>query len=244
MSLSETIHPPPVNPCSRLSGEEEVVRAQGLSKVYRHGSDSVQALLNVDLVLQRGDVTAVTGPSGSGKSTLLNILGLLDTPDDGMLALDGTQVDFHNKKGKEHLRSRCLGFVFQSFNLMSVLSAIENVELPLFLHSMGRRERRERALEMLVSVGLGDRLNHLPRELSAGQQQRVAVARALVARPLLVLADEPTASLDSQSAFGLLDLMYSLNAKLGTTFLFSTHDRRLVDRVSAVIMLQDGRLSR
>jgi putative ABC transport system ATP-binding protein len=224
-------------------GEKKAVRAKGLFKTYRQGADTVQALAGVDLILRQGDFTGVTGPSGSGKSTLLNILGLIDTPDEGVLVLDGIQVDFRDTAGKEHLRSRCLGFVFQSFNLISVLSAVENVELPLFLHPIGRKERRERAVEMLISVGLGDRLSHRPRELSAGQQQRVAVARALVARPTLVLADEPTASLDGSSAFGLLDLMYDLNSKLGTTFLFSTHDRRLVDRVCTVMVLQDGRLA-
>jgi putative ABC transport system ATP-binding protein len=224
-------------------GEDEVVRAEGLSKTYHQGLDAVQALLSVDLILRRGEITAVTGPSGSGKSTLLNILGLLDNPDEGVLVLDGIQVDFHNTNGKEKLRSRCLGFVFQSFNLISVLSAVENVELPLLLHPMGRKERRERAVDILASVGLGDRLSHRPHELSAGQQQRVAVARALVARPALVLADEPTANLDSQSAFGLLDLMHRLNEELDTTFLFSTHDRRLVDRVCTVMVLQDGRLT-
>jgi putative ABC transport system ATP-binding protein len=219
------------------------VRARGLARTYRQGAETVHALRGVDLILQRGDLTAVTGPSGSGKSTLLNIVGLLDTPDQGALALDGVMVDFRDTGRKEQMRSRCLGFVFQTFNLTPVLSALENVELPLLLRPMGRRERRARAAEMLEAVGLGDRLAHRPRELSAGQQQRVAVARALVARPVLVLADEPTASLDSRSAFGLLDLLHELNAELGTTFLFSTHDQRLVDRVHTVMVLQDGRLT-
>jgi len=243
MSLFPTVRPNSIKTSFRPPGEEEVLRAEGLSKTYHQGANSVQALRGIDLILYRGDVIAVTGPSGSGKSTLLNTLGLLDIPDKGALALDGIQVDFHDTGGKEHLRSRCLGFIFQNFNLMCVLSAVENVELPLFLYPIGRKERRERAAEMLISVGLGDRLNHRPPELSAGQQQRVAVARALVARPALVLADEPTANLDSQSAFGLLDLMHSLNAGLGTSFLFSTHDQRLVDRVCTVMKLQDGRLS-
>ncbi|MFO8089837.1 MAG: ABC transporter ATP-binding protein [Desulfatiglandaceae bacterium] len=243
MTLFATVRSTPAKSGCMPPGEKEVVRAKGLFKTYRRGADTVQALAGVDLILRRGDVTAVTGPSGSGKSTLLNILGLIDTPDEGVLVLDGMQVDFRDTEGKEHLRSCCLGFVFQSFNLISVLSAVENVELPLFLHSMGRKERRDRAVEILVAVGLGDRISHRPRELSAGQQQRVAVARALVARPALVLADEPTASLDSRSAFGLLDLMYGLNSKLGTTFLFSTHDRRLAERVCTVMVLQDGRLA-
>jgi putative ABC transport system ATP-binding protein len=233
----------PAKPGCTPPGGEEVLRAEGLSRTYRQGAERVQALRGVDLILQRGDVTAVTGPSGSGKSTLLNIVGLLDSPDEGTLILDGVRVNFRDAGRKEQLRSCCLGFVFQTFNLAPVLSALENVELPLLLRPMGSGERRARASEMLDAVGLGDRLAHRPRELSAGQQQRVAVARALVARPVLILADEPTASLDSRSAFGLLDLLNELNAELGTTFLFSTHDQRLVDRVCTVMVLQDGRLT-
>ncbi|HDR47111.1 MAG TPA: ABC transporter ATP-binding protein [Geoalkalibacter subterraneus] len=233
----------PGKPGCTPPGGDEVVRAEGLAKTYRRGTGAVKALRGVDLFLRRGDVTAVTGPSGSGKSTLLNIVGLLDTPDEGLVVIDGVQVDFRDTGKKELLRSHCLGFVFQTFNLMPVLSAVENVELPLLLRPIGHKERRERAAEMLVSVGLGDRLGHRPRELSAGQQQRVAVARALVAQPVLVLADEPTASLDSRSAFGLLDLMHDLNSVLGTTFLFTTHDPRLLDRVSKIVVLQDGRMA-
>ena len=221
---------------------DEVVYARGLSKTYLRGTEKVHALRGVDLSVHRGDVIAVTGPSGSGKSTLLNILGLLDTPDEGQLVLNGVQVDFRDTGRSESLRSRCLGFVFQTFNLTPVLSALENVELPLLLRPVRPKERRERAAAMLAAVGLGDRLTHRPRELSAGQQQRVAVARALVTQPVLVLADEPTASLDSRSAFGLMDLLNNLNAELSTTFLFSTHDQRLVGRVRKVVVLQDGRL--
>ncbi len=230
-------------PGGTIPEKNEVVRAEGLSRIYRQGGETVHALQRVNLVLRRGDVTAVTGPSGSGKSTLLNIVGLLDSPDKGSLVLDGAHVDFRDTWAKEQLRSRRLGFVFQTFNLMPVLSALENVELPLLLRSMKRKDRRQCAAEMLAAVGLGDRLTHRPRELSAGQQQRVAVARALVTRPALVLADEPTASLDSRSAFGLLDLLQKLNTEMGTTFLFSTHDKRLVDRVRTVMLLQDGRLT-
>ncbi|MCW8176513.1 ABC transporter ATP-binding protein [Verminephrobacter aporrectodeae] len=219
-----------------------VLRASNLHKLYALGETSVAALRGVDITIEQGDFAALCGPSGSGKSTLLNLLGLLEPPNQGEIWLDGKTVDHGATEALDQLRRRRLGFVFQSFNLVPVLSARENVELPLLMTSMSPSERRERAENLLDAVGLADRMGHRPKQLSGGQQQRVAVARALVNAPLLVLADEPTASLDSQTAAQLLDLMQSLNRQLGTAFLFSTHDARVVERAQKLFTLSDGRI--
>jgi|SRR6218665_816810 len=219
-----------------------VLRASNLHKLFALGETSVAALRGVDIAIERGDFAALSGPSGSGKSTLLNLLGLLEPPDKGGLWLDGQMVDHAATAVLDQLRRRRLGFVFQSFNLVPVLSARENVELPLLMTSMSSRERRERAENLLDAVGLADRMGHRPKQLSGGQQQRVAVARALVNTPLLVLADEPTASLDSQTAAQLLDLMQSLNQRLGIAFLFATHDARVMERAQKLFTLSDGRI--
>lgn len=219
-----------------------VLRASNLHKVYAFGETSVAALRGVDITIERGDFAALCGPSGSGKSTLLHLLGLLEPPNQGEIWLDGQTVDHGATEALDQLRRNHLGFVFQSFNLVPVLSAIENVELPLLMSSMSPSERRKRAESLLDAVGLADRMGHLPKQLSGGQQQRVAVARALVNAPLLVLADEPTASLDSQTAAQLLDLMQLLNRQLETAFLFSTHDTRVVERAQKLFTLSDGRI--
>ncbi|ABM58276.1 ABC transporter ATP-binding protein [Verminephrobacter eiseniae] len=218
------------------------LRASNLHKLYAFGETSVAALRGVDITIEQGDFAALCGPSGSGKSTLLNLLGLLEPPNQGEIWLDGQTVDHGATEALDQLRRNRLGFVFQSFNLVPVLSAIENVELPLLMTSMSSSERRKRAESLLDAVGLADRMSHRPKQLSGGQQQRVAVARALVNAPLLVLADEPTASLDSQTAAQLLDLMQSLNRQLGTAFLFSTHDARVVERAQKLFTLSDGRI--
>lgn len=220
-----------------------ILRASNLHKLYAFGETSVAALRGVDITIEQGDFAALCGPSGSGKSTLLNLLGLLEPPNQGEIWLDGQTVDQGATEALDKLRRNRLGFVFQSFNLVPVLSAIENVELPLLMTSMSPSERRKRAESLLDAVGLADRMSHRPKQLSGGQQQRVAVARALVNAPLLVLADEPTASLDSQTAAQLLDLMQSLNRQLGTAFLFSTHDARVVERAQKLFALSDGRIS-
>jgi len=220
-----------------------VLRASGLHKLYALGEVQVAALRGVDITIKRGDFSALCGPSGSGKSTLLNLLGLLEPPNQGEIWLDGQTVDHQASEALDQLRQRRLGFVFQGFNLVPVLSARENVELPLLMTSMSPRERRERAQSLLEAVGLSDRMSHRPKQLSGGQQQRVAVARALVSTPLLVLADEPTASLDSHSAKQLLDLMQSLNQQMGIAFLFSTHDARVMERAQQLFTLSDGRIS-
>jgi len=219
-----------------------VLRASNLHKLYTLGETQVAALRGVDITIQKGDFAALCGPSGSGKSTLLHLLGLLEPPNQGEIWLDGQTVDPEATALLDQLRRHRLGFVFQGFNLVPVLSARENVELPLLMTSLSPRERRERAQSLLDAVGLSDRMGHRPKQLSGGQQQRVAVARALVNTPLLVLADEPTASLDSQSATQLLDLMQSLNQQLGTAFLFSTHDARVMERARKLYTLCDGRI--
>lgn len=219
-----------------------ILSACHIHKSYALGETTVAALRGVDITIGRGDFAAMSGPSGSGKSTLLNVLGLLEPPDQGELRLDGQAIDDLATVDLDRLRRLHLGFVFQSFNLVPVLTALENVELPLLMTSLSAHERRERAQSLLDAVGLADRMDHRPRQLSGGQQQRIAVARALVGSPLLVLADEPTASLDSQTAKHLLDLMQSLNQKLGTAFLFSTHDARVVERAQKLFKLSDGRL--
>lgn len=218
------------------------LRASNLHKLYAFGETSVAALRGVDITIEQGDFAALCGPSGSGKSTLLNLLGLLEPPNQGEIWLDGQVLDHGATETLDQLRRNRLGFVFQSFNLVPVLSARENVELPLLMSSMSSSERRKRAENLLDAVGLADRMGHRPKQLSGGQQQRVAVARALVNSPLLVLADEPTASLDSQTAAQLLDLMQSLNRQLGTAFLFSTHDARVVERAQKLFTLSDGRI--
>lgn len=218
------------------------LRASNLHKSYALGETSVAALRGVSITIEQGDFAALCGPSGSGKSTLLNLLGLLEPPNQGEIWLDGQTVNHGATEALDQLRRNRLGFVFQSFNLVPVLSARENVELPLLMTSMSSSERRKRAESLLDAVGLADRMSHRPKQLSGGQQQRVAVARALVNAPLLVLADEPTASLDSQTAAQLLDLMQSLNRQLGTAFLFSTHDARVVERAQKLFTLSDGRI--
>lgn len=218
------------------------LRACNLHKSFAFGETSVTALRGVDITIEQGDFAALCGPSGSGKSTLLHLLGLLEPPNQGEIWLAGQAVNCNATEALDQLRRCRLGFVFQSFNLVPVLSARENVELPLLMTSMSSSERRKRAESLLDAVGLADRMGHRPKQLSGGQQQRVAVARALVNSPLLVLADEPTASLDSQTAAQLLDLMQSLNRQLGTAFLFSTHDARVVERAQKLFTLSDGRI--
>lgn len=220
-----------------------VMGARGLRKVHRRGDIEVQALGGVDIDIRAGDFLAICGPSGSGKSTLLNMLGLLEAPDAGEILLDGGPVSRLTPAALGRLRGERLGFVFQQFNLLPVLSAVENVELPLYETRLGRRERRARAAALLEAVGLSGRLDNRPAQMSGGQQQRVSVARALVRDPLIVLADEPTANLDSQTSEQLLDLMLTLNQERGTAFVIATHDPRVVARARRVVRLSDGVIS-
>ena len=221
---------------------ETVVELRGVSKTYRLGKHTVRALQGVDLAVQRGEVVALTGPSGSGKSTLLNLCGLIDRADSGDILLDGRSATGLDETGRTLLRRDALGFVFQSFNLVPVMTVAENVDYPLFLTGVPARERRERVAAQLAAVGLEEHASHLPDALSGGQRQRVAIARALVKRPRLVIADEPTASLDSHTADQVVELMHERCHAEGAAFIIATHDARLTPRCDRVISLLDGRL--
>lgn len=223
-----------------MSARPHILSARALGKTHGQGDTTVHALSGVDIDVGAGDFTAICGPSGSGKSTLLNVLGFLDPPSAGEIFFDGRKVQLGDSAELEQLRRERLGFVFQNFNLVPVLSAIENVELPLYTFQISNTERRRRAADLLSAVGLAERFDHRPSQLSGGQQQRVAVARALVRSPLLVLADEPTANLDTATSEHLLDLMVQLNAQLGTAFLVATHDARVIRRARRVYTLTDG----
>ena len=219
-----------------------VVALHGVHKTYRLGQHVVPALQGVDLIVQRGELLALTGPSGSGKSTLLNLCGLIDTPDSGEIALSGQPVGALNENQRTLLRRDALGFVFQSFNLVPVMTVAENVDYPLFLVGVPLAERRERVAAQLAAVGLQEHAQHRPDALSGGQRQRVAIARALIKRPRLVIADEPTASLDSYTADQVLDLMRERGHAEGAAFVIATHDSRLTRRCDRVLALLDGRI--
>ena len=220
-----------------------IVTARGLTKVFREGGHAVHALRGVDLQVREAEFLALVGPSGSGKTTFLNLVGALDTPTDGELVVLGHQIAQLSKTDRADLRLRSIGFVFQAFNLVPVLTAAENVEFVLELQGVGRA-RRQRASEVLDELGLGALADRRPAELSGGQQQRVAVARAVAARPKLVLADEPTANLDGENAETLMHLMRDLRDRHGMTFIFSTHDPRVVAHAVRVVTLVDGRVAR
>ena len=216
-----------------------VIQAEGLTKVYKMGEVEVKALAGVSLKIKRGEVVAIMGPSGSGKSTLMNILGCLDLPTSGKYILDGEAVETLNDDQLADIRNRKVGFIFQSFNLLSRTTALGNVELPL--RYAGRLpDRKERAQVALESVGLGDRITHRPTELSGGQQQRVAIASALVNNPAIIMADEPTGNLDSKVGKEILDLLLSLNHDKGTTLIIVTHDQAVASRTQRIIHLRDG----
>jgi putative ABC transport system ATP-binding protein len=212
----------------------------GITKVYNPTGVAVPALRGVDLTVEKGEFTAVVGPSGSGKTTLLNIIGGLDQPTDGRVVIDGMDLSRIRPDDLIDFRLSHIGFVFQSFNLIPVLTAQENVEFIMLLQRLPAEERTRRARAILEEVGLGDRWNSTPAELSGGQQQRVAVARALASRPSFVLADEPTANLDSAAAESLLEMMEQLNRERTMTFLFSTHDPRVMKRAHRIVTLEDG----
>lgn len=234
------------------SDTQPVVVARNIHKSFLQGDSNIPALSGVDLTIETGEFVAICGHSGSGKSTLLNVIGTLEIPDDGELILWGNPVRYEHKQSgqlntgcirqHEQLRQAGLGFVFQNFNLNPALTALENVAIPLLLTNASPSVRHEKAAALLEQVGLGDRLNHKPGELSGGQQQRVAAARALVTEPRLVLADEPTANLDSHSTEQLVQTLRQLNQTTGTTLLFSTHDERLLGHVDRKVLLHDGKL--
>ncbi|MGL6162689.1 ABC transporter ATP-binding protein [Microbulbifer sp.] len=220
-----------------------LVEFESVTKRYRLGEVEVTALDSVDFAVRKGDFVAITGPSGSGKTTMLNLVGCLDSPTSGEIRISGQPVSGLEDRALDQLRSRSFGIIFQNFNLVPVLTALENVMLPLYLHRQPRAEMRRRAAAALASVGLTRFADFRPDQLSGGQRQRVAVARALVTEPKLILADEPTASLDTASALSLVELMKQLNTERQVTFVFSTHDQRLLQHVSRVVELRDGQLS-
>lgn len=219
-----------------------MVKGEGISKNYLLGKIVVSALKGVDLEIEKGEFLAIAGPSGSGKTTLLNILGCLDKPTSGNVVIDGSRVSGLSHDQLSDIRVEKIGFVFQNFNLLPVLTALENVEYPLLHKKIPEREKRKKAEESLDSVGLLSLANHRPLELSGGQQQRVAIARAIVGAPLIVLADEPTANLDHQTGEEIIGLMKRINREQKTTFIFSTHDQKIMDEASRVVKVWDGKI--
>jgi len=220
-----------------------IASMKNVTKVYSTGEVAVTALKNISIDIEKCEFISIAGPSGSGKTTFMNILGTLDKPTEGNVFFDSIDVTKLSKDRCAKLRRDQIGFVFQTYNLIPVLTALENVEFPLVL--MGRyskRERMERAIEMLKNVGLEEYINRKPSEMSGGQQQRVAIARALVKEPKLVLADEPTANLDSKTGAEVLEIMLKMNEKLGTTFIFATHDKMVMDFAKRLINLHDGEI--
>jgi len=220
----------------------KIVECIDIKKSYRQGEIEVHALRDVSLVIEKGEFTAVAGPSGSGKTTLLNLVGGLDASDAGSIVVDGNVFDQMSPSRLANLRLHKIGFVFQAYNLIPVLSATENVEFVMLLQGVSARERRQRAKAILDDVGLADKYDRRPSELSGGQQQRVAVARAIVSNPSIVLADEPTANLDSETGSGLLEMMKRMNEEKNVTFIFSTHDKMVMDYARRLVLLRDGRI--
>ena len=223
----------------RAAPAEDVIRVQGLRKEYRMGAETIHALRGVDLTVGRNEYVAVMGPSGSGKSTFMNMIGCLDTPSAGEYWLNGQPVARLDDDALASIRNREIGFVFQTFNLLPRSTALENVELPLVYTGLRKRERKERAAEMLERVGLGERMDHRPNELSGGQRQRVAIARALATRPALLLADEPTGALDTRTGEEVMQLFAELHSA-GQTVMLVTHEPDIAAHAERVLLLRDG----
>ena len=220
-----------------------VIELQDVTRVYQIGQVETRALRGVTLTIEEGEFTAIVGPSGSGKTTLLQLLGCLDKPTTGTVRVKGQDVTKLNANQRADLRKGTIGFVFQFFALIPGLTAYENVELPLLLMGKSGKERKERVTELLAAVGLSDRAHHRPDQMSGGEQQRVAIARALATHPVLVLADEPTANLDTENGRQIMEIMVRLNQETGTTFIFATHDPRVIPFARRVVTLRDGRVS-
>jgi putative ABC transport system ATP-binding protein len=227
---------------NELGEMDELVNVEAVSRNFPLDHSFVSALDDASLHVAAGEFLAIAGPSGSGKSTLLNLIGCIDKPTSGRILIDGVDTSKLNPSRMTALRREKIGFVFQTFNLIPIFTASENVEFPLLVQGVSKRERSERVAEALESVGLSARANHRPDLLSGGERQRVAVARAIVHRPALVLADEPTANLDTRNATQLIDLMHDLNRRLGVTFIFSTHDQRLLEHTDRIVRLCDGQV--
>lgn len=224
-------------------GAEPIISLRDVTKVYRQGSVDVHALRGLTMDVEAGEFTAICGPSGSGKTTMLNLIGALDAMTSGSIVLEGRELASLNKKELSELRRDRIGFVFQAYNLMPVLTAYENAEMVLWVQGVDGSSRRERVMGLLEQVGLKGMENRRPSELSGGQQQRVAIARAIASNPAVVLADEPTANVDSETAETLLELMEELNREQGVTFVFSTHDPQVMERARRVVRLVDGRVA-
>ena len=220
----------------------EIIKTTGLTKTYQNNTLKVEAVKQVDLSISEGEFTAIVGPSGSGKTTLFNMIGGLDDITAGVVEIAGTNISNLKENELIDFRLKHIGFVFQAYNLIPVLTAKENVAFIMLLQGLSEKERMQRSEDLLEQVGLGDKFDSRPNQLSGGQQQRVAVARALASKPRFILADEPTANLDSQSTSTLLDLMAEMNKKENITFLFSTHDQRVIDKARRVITIEDGKI--
>lgn len=221
-----------------------LLELKGVEKIYQQGQIEVRALRGIDLKVEKGEFTTVFGPSGSGKTTLLNMIGCLDKPTRGKIFFDGSELNDMDKKELAMIRRHNIGFIFQSYNLIPVLSAYENVEFAIRLTDIDEKEMKDKVMDILEAVGLGDMASRRPNELSGGQKQRVAIARALVKEPKLVLADEPTANLDSETSDEVLEIMLKMNEKLNTTFIFSTHDPQVMDYANRLIEIKDGQISK
>ena len=218
----------------------EVVKIENVARVYHIGKIETQALRGVNLSIENGEFTALVGPSGSGKTTLLQMIGCLDQPTSGRVFINSKDVTSLNRNQRADMRRETIGFIFQFFALIPTLTAYENVEMPLLLNGHAPAERQERVMELLKAVDLSDRANNRPDQLSGGQQQRVAVARALASKPTLILADEPTANLDTTNGHQVMDIMKKLNQETGVTFVFATHDPRVIGYANRVVTLEDG----
>ncbi len=225
-----------------MKNNNEVIVAKGVHKVYHDNGVPVNAIRGIDLTIHRGEFSAIVGPSGSGKTTFLNIISGLDSPSQGKVWLNGKLISEMSGKELSDFRRDNLGFIFQAYNLIPVLSVEENIEYIMLLQGVPKSERHQRVLKILQDVGLEGYENRLPTQLSGGQQQRVAIARAMVSEPVLILADEPTANLDSETGAGLLDMMRDLNQKTGMTFIFSTHDEMVMERAKRLVVLKDGQI--
>lgn len=219
-----------------------IVQLNHLSRHYQQGEVIVKAVDDISLTIESGDFAAICGPSGSGKTSILNLIGGLDRPNSGEVWLEGVDLSGQSAAELAEIRQNRIGFVFQAYNLIPVMTAFENAAFVLDLQGISKQEKQQRVMEVLASVGLQGLEHRRPDEMSGGQQQRVAIARAIVTRPAIVLADEPTANVDSHTAESLLDLMQNLNQELGITFLFSTHDQHVIDRAKRIIEIQDGRI--
>ncbi|MFH1052455.1 MAG: ABC transporter ATP-binding protein [bacterium] len=218
----------------------EIIKVENVEKIYQDNGVPVHALRGIDLAVNKGDYIVIAGPSGSGKTTLLNVMGTLDVPTKGQVFLEGNDVSQKKAKELSEIRLTKLGFVFQAYNLIPVLTSVENIEFAMLLRGISAKERHQKALAVMEELGIAELKNKMPNQMSGGQQQRVAVARAIVNDPVIVLADEPTANLDSKTGDVLLDLMEKMNKEKNITFIFSSHDKQVIDRAKRLLILKDG----